>query len=239
MKTKDNILDSFDVVERIISSDANIARFHILDVPVPPLLQERVHPVTIDSSTIQEATELKSRYGLQFWDAYFVAIKDNPDTIEKVFSAALLHDNATSRLRQIKAEDAVSLREAEAEVKPGNMLALSSLVKLRNGEMRHIPMLDFHFAASTRNEALAVSALKALTGKNRGFLVQSGKSYHYYGFELLSQAELPKFLARAILLGHIFDRRWISHQIIEGACALRIGSGHGYASLPFVVAQLP
>jgi hypothetical protein len=239
MKTKDKFLDSFSVVERIISSDATISHFHVLDVPVPPLLQERIQPAIIDSSTLQEATELKQRYGLQFWDAYFIAIQNNPAMFQKVFSAALLHDNATSRLRQVKAEDAISLRQLESGVKPGNMLALSSLVRLKNGEMRHIPMLDFHCAASDANELLALAALKALTGQSPGFLVQSGKSYHYYGLELLSSVELPKFLARAILLGHIFDRRWIAHQILEGACALRIGSGRGYKSVPLVVAQLP
>ena len=181
---------------------------------------------------------MKRKYGLSFWDAYFIAAQEHQADIEVVFCAALLHDKASSRLQRVQSKDASSLRQVEREMNPKQMLAFSSIVELRNGEMRHIPMLDFHCAASASGLRLAISALRALTEERRGLLLESGKSYHYYGFQLLTDKELATFLARAILLGHIVDRRWIAHQMIERACALRIGSGHGYESLPFVVAEI-
>jgi hypothetical protein len=173
MRAHDKIVDSFDVVEQVISHHGEISYFHVLDVPTPPPLQERVRHEFLDPSAIQSAIELKRRYGLSFWDAYFVVFQENPANTKEVFCAALLHDRAASRLRQLKTEDAFSLRQLEQETNPGQMLALSSLVKLRNGEVRHIPMLDFHCTASVANLSLAVSALRALTGSSHGLLLES------------------------------------------------------------------
>jgi len=185
-----------------------------------------------------EALELKRHYGMSFWDAYFVAARQQTVHLDELFRAALMHDTSGSRLRAVDPQILPALRQLEDDVTPGKMLAISSLVELRNGEIRHIPMLDLHYAASSTNLRMTISAVNALRPRSRGFLLQSGKSYHYYGFELLSSEELVAFLASAILLGPIIDRRWVAHQLIEGACALRIGSGHGYENLPFVVAEL-
>lgn len=238
MRTHSKVLDSFDVVQQIMSAHSSISRFHVLDVPTPPLLQERVQSDCLDQSAVDEALELKRNYGMSFWDAYFVAARQQTVHLDELFRAALMHDTSASRLRPVDPQRLPSLRQLEGDLKPGKMLAISSLVELRSGEFRHIPMLDLHYAASSANLRMIVSAVNALKPRSRGLLLQSGKSYHYYGFELLTNEELTKFLASAILLGPIIDRRWIAHQLIEGACALRIGSGHGYESLPFVVAEL-
>jgi hypothetical protein len=239
MKVRGKMIDSFEVAERVILSHKDIAYFHVLDVPVPPLLQERSQPDCLDQPALQRSLELKSRYDMSFWDAYFIAARSDPAGMPEFFRAALLHDNAASRLRQIRSQDASSksLRQLEQSMEPGRMLALSSLVELRSGERHHIPMLDFHCAASSDNLPLVISALRALTNRGHGFLLESGKSYHYYGDQLLTLLDFPKFLARASLLGPIVDVRWVAHQILEGACALRIGHGHGYRQPPVVVAD--
>jgi hypothetical protein len=239
MTTDSKFLESFDVVEQIISAHPSITRFHVLDVPTPPFLQERVPSDCLDPSAVEEALQLKRHYGMSFWDAYFVAARQQTAHLDEVFLAALMHDTSGSRLRPVDRKSLPSLRRLEDDLKPGRMLAVSSLVELRSREIRHIPMLDLHYAASAANLRVSISAVNALRPRSRGLLLQSGKSYHYYGFELLTGDELMKFLASAILLGPIIDRRWIAHQLIEGACALRIGSGHGYQNLPFVVAELP
>jgi hypothetical protein len=236
MKTQ-KALDSFDVVEQVISTHNNISHFYALDVPSPPPLQERLAPKFMDPFILREAAELKRRYALPFWDAYFVAAREDPSNAGDVFRAALIHDEAASRLQKFESKNVSSLRQVEQSMKPGKMLAISSKVELRGGEVRHIPMLDFHCTASSVNLTLAQAAIAALRPRTLGFLLRSGKSYHYYGLDLLTRSELFKFLARATLLGPIVDTRWAAHQIIEGACALRIGSGHGYENLPSVVSE--
>jgi hypothetical protein len=239
MKTQNKVLDSFEVVAEIITAHQEISHFHILDVPSPPLLQERLPSDLVDPIILREALNLKEHYGVCFWDAYFVSLRDNPANMMETFSAALLHDSSAQRLRRIESKDVRSLPKLEHSMGTGQMLAISSRVELRNGESRHIPMLDLHPVASPANLTVATAAIRALNLSGPGFLLQSGKSYHYYGVSLLTERELVGFLARALLLGPIIDTRWVAHQILEGACALRIGSRRGYQNLPFVVAELP
>lgn len=239
MKTQSKRLDSFEVVAEIVTAHREISHFHVLDVPSPPLLQERLPSDLVDPVVLGEALNLKERYGVCFWDAYFVSLRDRPANMMETFSAALLHDSSAQRLRRIESKEVSSLRKLERSMPKGQMLAISSRVELRNGENRHIAMLDLHPVASPTNLAAATAAIRALNLSGGGFLLQSGKSYHYYGVALLTERELVEFLARALLLGPIVDTRWAAHQILEGACALRIGSRRGYQDLPFVVAEFP
>src|SRR5689334_6376925 len=132
MKISENSVDSFALVERLISSHQNIAYFHVLDVTTPPLLQERVEPDFLDPSVIRRALELKEKYEMPFWDAYFMVSRESAASMQDVFRAALLHDGATSRLRRMRSQDAstLCLRQMEEAMRPGQMLALSSLVEL-------------------------------------------------------------------------------------------------------------
>ncbi len=98
------------------------------------------------------------------------------------------------------------------------MLVLSSAVETANG-VRHIPMLDFKLAASTENDETAVSVATAL---GAGWTFRSGSSYHYYGARLLDEAALFDWLLRAQLLGRYIDSRWVTHQLLERRCSLRI-----------------
>jgi hypothetical protein len=74
MRTRSKVLDSFDVVEQIISAHSRSRDSQVLDVPTPPLLQERVPSDCLDPSAVEEALELKRHYGMSFWDAYFVRL---------------------------------------------------------------------------------------------------------------------------------------------------------------------
>jgi hypothetical protein len=69
-----------------------------------------------------------------------------------------------------------------------------------------------------------VSYVASQFGVGEGFLVETDKSYHFYGTKLLEEKELVEFLGRALLFAPIVDRAWISHQLIELCCALRISS---------------
>ena len=80
-------------------------------------------------------------------------------------------------------------------------------------------MLDFSVEASRESEEWVLGSLRLLGC--RGLLIQSGRSYHYYGAELFGALEMRDFLAKALLFGGLVDRRWVAHQLIEGCC----GSG--------------
>jgi hypothetical protein len=136
---------------------------------------------------------------------------------------------------QLSVEAIESLRN---DLKEGTALAFSSRVQLRNGEMAHIPLMDFRCNPSEKNSRIVQRALKAM-GQEAGLLAESGRSYHYYGFQLQSAAEWVQFLAMAMLFSPIVDVRYIAHRLADGTCRLRISSGLGKSSIPFVCQVFP
>jgi hypothetical protein len=98
-------------------------------------------------------------------------------------------------------------------------------------------MLDFRIRPSDENEELAIKVLARLG--TPGTLVNSGNSYHFYGDRLLrGGAALSRFLGGASLFSPFVDQRWVAHQLIEGACALRVSPGKSFAAPPLVVRRV-
>lgn len=156
-----------------------------------------------------------------------------------VLDSAMAHqplDRAVSRnviCREDLSES--TFREVLAGAGAGNLVVLLSSLETDAGE-RHLPMLDYGMTADEQNHATAREIARRM---GPGALVQSGASYHYYGRELLTRSQLRQWLLRAQLLNRYVDARWITHQLLEGCCALRVGTsgrGHGYA--PFVLSDL-
>jgi len=113
----------------------------------------------------------------------------------------------------------------------------SSAVALSSGPSMHIPLIDFHCPFGRENEELSACASKLLDPKG-GYLLSSGQSYHFYGKSLLNEDELPAFLGRALLLSPIVDRSWVAHQLIEGACGLRISARLPNGDVPRLVREV-
>src|SRR5213075_183801 len=67
-----------------------------------------------------------------------------------------------------------------------------------------IPMMDFRCTPSASNLDRIQRALRAL-GQSAGAVLASGRSYHFYGFQLLPPNEWSDFLARCLLLAPLVD----------------------------------
>jgi hypothetical protein len=65
-------------------------------------------------------------------------------------------------------------------------------------------------------------------------LVNSGRSYHFYGDRLLTTSKWREVLLRASLLAPIVDGRWITHQLLQGYAALQVSSHPALGSPPVV-----
>ena len=117
------------------------------------------------------------------------------------------------------------------------LLGVVSRVSLADGGSGHIPMMDFLCAASTRNLDVLTRLLREI-GQARGFLLESGRSYHYYGVEILTEEAWQRFLGKCLLMFGYVDDRYVGHQLVDGHCVLRLSAGRLKASLPRVVAQL-
>jgi hypothetical protein len=113
-------------------------------------------------------------------------------------------------------------------------LALGSKCELRDGTWGHIPMMDFHCEPSPEHLALAGAALIEM-GQLRGAIVNSGGSYHYYGFDVIKgHTAWTDFIGNCLLLTSYTDTRYIAHRLINGACSLRITASKGKPKNPRV-----
>jgi hypothetical protein len=133
---------------------------------------------------------------------------------------------------------AEKLREIAASLGEHRLLGICSTVRLVGGRSLHIPMMDFMCASSPSNLELLTSLLGNLR-LGRGCLLDSGRSYHYYGFRLLSEEDWQRFMGRCLLMSGFADDRYIGHQLVDGHCVLRLSSGKLKAQVPLVVAELP
>ncbi|MGA8433084.1 MAG: hypothetical protein WB729_24900 [Candidatus Sulfotelmatobacter sp.] len=131
-----------------------------------------------------------------------------------------------------------SLAEMAKNLGESRLLGLCSNVQLANGRSAHIPMMDFLCAPTKENLNLLANLIGDLR-QGRGYLLQSGRSYHYYGFRLLTEAEWKVFLGKCLLMSGFADDRYIGHQLVDGYCALRLSSGNLKKSVPMVVAEIP
>ena len=98
-------------------------------------------------------------------------------------------------------------------------------------------MMDFMCAPSSTNLGLLTHLLGDLH-QGRGCLLDSGRSYHYYGFRLLSGTEWQIFMGKCLLMSSLVDDRYIGHQLVDGYCVLRLSSGNLKSCVPTVVADL-
>lgn len=160
------------------------------------------------------------QHGYGFWPSLLSELATaSPTTRNAVLGRAVEHDVAPTTTQVLSVEElgAWFARGAHRGLPARRIVSLTSRVRMSVGS-RHLPMLDF----TTSDLTLAMSAAEVLG--LHGVLVASGRSFHFFGDELLEDEGLRPFLARAQLLAPIVDDRWVSHQLIDGRCALRIST---------------
>jgi hypothetical protein len=102
---------------------------------------------------------------------------------------------------------------------------------------RHLPMLDFSVPVSKEGEAFVEAAVWEM-GETFGAILNSGRSYHYVGFDLMTPAEWMEFMHQAILLAPHVDAPYLGHRLLTGAATLRITSGKYKPETPRIVSLL-
>lgn len=189
---------------------------------------------------VAEALHIRKEYKVPFWEAILLlARRENGAALDLVLDAAIHHQpmsDAADKIRVAAGElSAERLREIAGEAGESRIITLSSKVALNDSETPgHLQMLDFRIRPSEDNERLAAGIMKRVGAE--GILLNSGNSYHFYGYTLMgSEAELSAFLGRVSLFAPFIDQRWVAHQMIEGACALRISKGKSFADPPIFV----
>lgn len=105
------------------------------------------------------------------------------------------------------------------------VLGVLSKVKMK-GKTLHMPMIDFSCNQSAESIG-KIEWLLQLIGQKEGVILSSGRSYHYYGANLMDKKEWFNFLGDCGLSG-LVDERYVFHRFKDQcgilcltACPLR------------------
>jgi hypothetical protein len=185
---------------------------------------------------LKDATRVLESHQLPLWAAIMDAYLERPLALTELLAQALLHDRSDEdRFELGRTEVQTDILDGiVARLKPGYVLAVQSDVSLAGGGTAHIPMMDF----ACRPSPYMQHTVKRVLGKIRkatGLLLESGRSYHYYGLDLLSETEWRSFLGRALLLTPMVDVRYVAHRLIDGFCRLRLTATNDKPVVPAVV----
>jgi hypothetical protein len=202
-----------------------------------PVFSERLKQVVEPHSEILKVAEQLNRdYGIPFWDA-LLSIEMKSGLLPKDYvDIAILHDaHPDERSIELAPGEVThdSLKSIIEDAGAEYGVALSSRVLMANGEYAHIPMLDFRCKCSAHNIEVVKWAAAAI-GHNSGVVVNSGRSFHFYGLRLLAVPEWLQFVSLAALFSPVVDARYLAHRLADGACRLRITAAPGRDSVPFV-----
>lgn len=233
--------EEIDLTKIILSTVPTGSTIRVAYISGAPRVQRRVEGAARSEGLIEQARELRTSSGIPFWHALFLVGEASSEGVPTaILQSALYHqDPADGEVIPLVVDNATPERLADLGqgLRGRDSLALLSHVTSPLGEERFIPMLDFSSKSSRPGSTATVrSAVEAL--KTRGTLFASGRSYHFYGSELVSRDEQLNFWARSLLLTPIVDERWIAHQIRAQVGALRI-SANEKGIVPRVLATLP
>lgn len=225
-------MDSISVLKEILKKNEQIQSLRFFKFATNTKLQSRLLKFDeFENDLVNKTIDFKIKNNVRFWNALLSILIKNKITSTKLLVEALYH-------QPNKNYDYVNVVSLDAYLNSHEYdnccLAINSKVELLNGDTGHIPLLDFKLPSKNNNDKLAIDTVKALG--LCGYLLDSGKSYHFIGNQILSENELIDLLAKFILLDPISDKAWASHQLIERSASVRISKRNNLA--PKLIAEM-
>ena len=223
-------MNSIDVINKYILNNQKILSYRVFSFSFDNKIQSRLKEFKKEElDSIELAKAYKSMHSISFWESY-LRICDESNNIQRRLTDGVLFHNPNSNYLYFENDGCDVLEKLPSDV----TVALNSEVILSDGLKRHIPLLDFKILATKESLPIVEEVIHALNLK--GYILDSGKSYHFIGKGLLTRSELVELLAKFVLLHPVSDKSWASHQIIEGSSSLRITEKEG--ELPTLVKVL-
>lgn len=221
-------INSLDIIKALINQEKSIQSIWLVEFNNYKLIQNRIEITEELENAFNSALDLRERYKLPFWDGFNVSLFDKKIKKFDFFDDILFHNTAKKEI--------IVQREKASNLSLSNLngyTALSSKIKANN-KIMHLPLLDFHIPVSDKNTEISKNVIAHLGLK--GNLLDSGKSYHFVGSRLLEENEMKNLLYKALLFAPIIDRAWISHQLIQGYCCLRLSKK--YDRSPYLISKI-
>ena len=176
------------------------------------------------------------------WFYSYKPRKNTQDKKSNSLSRLIFHDFSRSMMVGIKSED-ITVDKLNYWIRPldeGEVLGIISDIKIArsfeeyySAHFHHIPMMDFRCPKSPKNLTRIKRLLRAI-GEEEGVILDSGRSYHYFGLNPLNEKDWLRFMGKC-LLSELVDGRYIGHRLIDRCGILRISDCPLRPKIPTVV----
>ena len=226
--------DPSAVLLQIVNAQPEITQVSFGAPRVNPPLRERVR---LSRSELEFVNQKLNRHRDLNLPAWMLCLLSESEVSDGILTAASFHQGIEQTRFSVNVKELTIGVMAELAKRSGSdrVFSICSQVELMNDSIKHIPMMDFQCRKSSRSLELVVSIVRRF-GIGAGVILETDRSYHFYGSQLLSHSELAPFLGRALLFAPIVDQAWIAHQLIDMCCALRAGPRRPGGEAPRVVA---
>lgn len=161
----------------------------------------------------------------------FVVNARQPDQASKVAERALKHTKPTGTANSFtKMAEHISpawYKQTLSGLSNDQVLALCSPVQKEGSAGSHLPLMDFRCPpaeADLRYLTVAMTKVMVDFDLKEGAILDSGRSYHFYGFQSLSGSKWRAFMAKCLLLAPYTDARYIGHRLLSGEAWLRLST---------------
>jgi hypothetical protein len=235
--------DVFDFVHKLPSCYRAIRLLYFKTYSPSPTLEERLASKTTQplDSIFEEATQLRRATKanlLSYWESVLIAAAST-DKSQLFVHEALKHeakDEANDRFQLTVEElERGGLRDRVRNLSDDEVIALYSKCLLDDGSVMHIPMMDFRALPNQQTLSVIKTALEEIK-QYHGVVLESGRSYHFYGLRLLGENDWMNFMLKCLLLAPFTDARYITHRLLERVGSLRITAGKTFKpNVPTIV----
>lgn len=235
--------DVFDFVHKLPSLNTSIRVLHFKTYSPSPTLEERLAGKTAQplDSIFEEAMLLRRATKanlLSYWESVLIAAASS-DKSQLFVHEALKHeakDEANDRFQLTVDElSEGALRDRVRDLSDDEVIAIYSKCRLSDGTVMHIPMMDFRALPNEQTLSVIKTALEEIQQFN-GVVLESGRSYHFYGVRLLAEDDWMDFMLKCLLLAPFTDARYITHRLLERVGSLRITAGKTFKpNVPIIV----
>lgn len=211
-------MNTLDVLYYIGKHNESIESFSFHTFPSQKLIQHQLSIWrTIEQKHFDKAIRIRNMLKLPFWDSVMITTFNNSYFSENLLKAALYHNHSNS-IFHLATEEIINSPLLNSS---NQRVAVCSRVLMKDKRIMHIPMFDFHIPISDVNLNI-VECVCNILKLGPGFILNSGESYHFISLSIVSWDELYALLSKAIRFSPIIDKTWVSHQLEEKACSLRV-----------------
>jgi hypothetical protein len=182
---------------------------------VQALLRLLVTDLSLPDTTQVELIAHESKLN---WRQRYPTVRDQVQNLRD----GLIHDGPFhGRLIRIDSlEEEIELMATQTD-EPDVVSVTSRLFDHDGNPIGHTALMNLHPEGFDSVDSI-VRAIREITAGMPGYLLSSGRHYHYYGCRILCGNEWDRFLAQFLMPCVMVSPRYIGHSLFQGFCAVRL-----------------